>query len=144
VLAADAAAFVVALFAGHCALDPGDQLAVAGGKVDLAGDGGEFDALAVAEVDEVLQFARVSVQAVGVVDEHGLDYSGLDFLQHARVLGTRLAAVGADVGIDVALDHLPAVPLGQLPAVGQLPADREVVAFTVRGDARIHACPYHS
>ena len=140
VLAADAAALVVALLAGHCTLDSGDQLAVPGREVDLPGHGGELDPLALAEVDEVLQFARVSVQAVGVVDEHGLDHPGFDLLQHARVLGPRLTAVGADVRVDVALDHLPAVALGQLLAVGQLSADREVVALTVGGDARIDAC----
>ena len=79
-----------------------------------------------------------------MVDEHGLDHPGFDLLQHPRVLGPGLAAVGADVRVDVALDHLPAVALGQLLAVGQLSADREVVALTVGGDARIDAGSYHS
>ena len=48
VLAADAAALVVALLAGHCTLDSGDQLAVPGREVDLAGHGGELDPLALA------------------------------------------------------------------------------------------------
>jgi len=52
-------------------------------------------------IDEVLQLTRVSVQAVGVVDEDRLDHARLDLLQHERVLRALLAAVGADVGIDV-------------------------------------------
>ncbi len=83
------------------------------------------------------------MQPVRVVHDNGLDNPGVNVLQHPLVLRTTPAAVGADVRIDIPLDDFPAAPGGQLLAVGQLPADREVIALPIRRDPRIDPCPDH-
>ncbi|MDP9260013.1 MAG: hypothetical protein M3Q31_26150 [Actinomycetota bacterium] len=140
-LAPDATALVIALLARDRTRDPGQQLTLMGREVKVAAHRRELRLRSLAQVDEVLQLARVPVQSVRVVDDNGLDNPGVNVLQHPLVLGPALAAVGADVRIDITLDHLPAAPGGQLLAIGQLPTDREVIALTIRGDPRIDPSP---
>jgi hypothetical protein len=97
VLAADAAALVVALLARHRSLDARDQLTLMRREIDVAAHGREPRLRALAEIDEVLQLARMPMQPVGVVDDHRLDRANLDVLQHPQVLRPLFAAVGADV-----------------------------------------------
>jgi hypothetical protein len=51
--------------------------------------------------------------------------------QHAPVLGTHAAAVGADVVVDVAVNHSPLASLRELLAVGELATNAESVSLAI-------------
>ncbi len=59
------------------------------------------------------------MQPVSVVDDDRFQHPGFDVVEHPQILRPTLAAVGADVRIEVPLHHRPAATLGQLLAVGQ-------------------------
>ncbi len=138
-LAADAAALVVAFLLRHGPEDTSLELAARRSEVDVAADRGDVgQAQALAEVDKRLQLARLPVQPVEVVDQEAVDRPGFQVGQAARVLGAALAAPGADVVVDVALDDPPALALGQPLAILDLARYPETVSFTVGRDAGVH------
>ena len=73
-------------------------------EVDVAGDGGELDAAgAVADVEELLELARLAMQPVEMPDDDGVEPAAGDVGEHPPVFGAWLAVVRRDVVVDVAL-----------------------------------------
>ena len=131
-LAPQPARHVVGALGGHGAHDPRVEPPVVRREVDVAGDGRERDtAGAVAYVEELLELARLAVQPVEMPDDDGVGRAAGDVGEHPPVFGARLAVVGADVVVDVALGDGPAARGGELLAVGDLAADAERVAVAV-------------
>lgn len=123
-LAPAAAALAVALVRSDRGKQSSEQQAVPGPEVHVA-----VERLHVAQADssahvrEPLELDRPAVQPVHVPDDHPVPSTGLDVPQHPLVGRAGLAAVGADVVIDVLLRDRPAVSSGLGPADGKLPLD---------------------
>jgi hypothetical protein len=142
VLSPDPAALVVALFLRHCTQDTSLKLAVGVGQIDPAGHGGEIiDANRLADIEELLQLARLPVQAVKVVDDDSVDRAGAQVVQQPPVGGPDPALVGGHVLVDVPLDHPPAALLRQPLAILQLTTDRKPITLPIRGDTRVDPDP---
>ena len=93
VLAGDPPALVVALLAGHGTQDTGQELAVVGREVGIAGHGGHRrDPGGLADVEELLELPRAPVEPVEVPDHDGVDDPGADVVEHPAVLGRGLPA----------------------------------------------------
>ncbi len=84
-LAPDPAALVVALLPRHRTLDPRDELPLMRAEINVAAHSREASAPTPAKVDEVLQLARMPMQPVSVIDDHGIDLAPLNRVQHPPV-----------------------------------------------------------
>ena len=137
-LAAQPARHVVGALGGHGAHDPRVEAAVVRREVDVTGDGGERDAAgAVADVEELLEFARLAVQPVEMPDDDGVHGAGGDVGEHPPVFGAWLAVVGADVVVDVALGDVQPRAAASCSQSATWRLDAERVAVAVLADAGV-------
>jgi len=138
VLALDAAALVVALLSGHGPEYAGEESAVVGGQVGVAGDRGQLGYLRpVADFKEFLKLLRLTVEAVLVPDDHRIALSSPDVSQKLLIRGPRLALVCADVIVDVDPPNRPTAPGCQGLAVLNLALHPELESLAVGGDPGI-------
>ena len=137
-LAPQPARHVIRALGGHGAHDPRVEAPVVRREVNVAGDGRERDAAgAVAHVEELFELARLAMQPVEMPDDDRVHGAVGDVGEHSSIFGARLAVVGADVVVDVALGDRPAALGGELFAVGDLAAYAERVPVAVFGDAGV-------
>src|SRR5262249_43846041 len=94
-----------------------------------------------AHVEELLQLARLPMQAVKVVDDHPVNRPGAQVTQQLPVRGSDPALVSRHVLVDVALDDPPTTLLRNPLATLQLPANRKPIALPIRRDPRIDTRP---
>ena len=105
---------------------------VVAAEIDIAFDGREGrEAGSIYGVEEGFKFARLAMQTVEVVDEDAIERAGADVIEHAPVLRSRLAGVGAPIIVDVSLGDAPAEPSREGFAVGDLSGYSKAVPLRV-------------
>lgn len=94
-------------------------------------------AAAFGQVDVLLQLGGGAVQPVGVPGDDDGGGALVEVGEHLPVARALLAAVGGEVVVDVRLDDVPAVPVGEGLAVFALSVDAEMGAGAVLADAQV-------
>ena len=88
-------------------------------EVNVTGHARErVDASAVANVEKLLELARLPDETVLMPDDNGIDVASINVGEHPSVLRPRLAAVGAHVVVDVLLDDGPVSSVRESFTVG--------------------------
>ena len=139
-LAPDAAALIVAFLLRHRRQDTSLELPVRARQINVAARRGDVrHTELLAEIDELLQLARLPMQPIEVIDQQPIQRPRAQRGQAALVLRPMLAAPGADVIVDKPLNDLPAPTLRQTLAILELPLHTQSIPLPVRRDPRIRA-----
>src|SRR3954451_25444047 len=136
----DAFAHPLGFRAADSSKHPGDEATVAGGDVpDARLHGFDADATGLYELEEVLKFARRSVQPLRRPGDDHVDAAGADVLKESLGLRPRLAGVRGNVVVHVLVARRPSSPFHQRSAVLELTGHAKSFAASVSADPGVES-----